>query len=498
MLSRSSAFVSRTVSRNVRDVQSDSQLAIAAASGDRDALADIYDRYANTLYELCRVILNDPHEASDALQDTFVIAATRLSGLRDPDRLKPWLCAIARHEAIRRSSKRARNRPAHDDALDIPVMDESTTGLVADDAANLVWEAAEALTERERAVLVLNVRQGLEGAELAAAAGMPGPATSVLLSRAKTQLASAVRCTLLIRNGRDACPELAQIVPRKHAAIDGLIRKRVARHATSCAICATTWNKTPEALGVLAAAPLVGAPVALRHKVLNDPRLISFSAPLGTGNWQHDGFPPKEVVDNERRRIVAWFAAALVTIVVVVGIVISADYDGPRLAAPGARTTTTDPSEVEEFAPWPTDPKTGQTVTTKKGATTTTAKKPTTTTTARPAGGGAGTTQPPEPTTTTEPPFSISAGMRENVIECGNSGHVTATTNKPANGVLVLTWTSPDGRTTSGSNMDQTGPNTWVGTAGPMSQGGTWKWSVSTFPSSGVRSDHTVSVICPQ
>jgi len=492
MLSRSSASVSRTLGRNVRDVLSDSQLAIAAASGDRGALADIYDRYANTLYELCRVILNDPHEASDALQDTFVIAATRLSGLRDPDRLKSWLCAIARHESIRRSSKRARNRPTHDDALDVPVMDDATTGLVADDAANLVWEAAEALTERERAVLVLNVRQGLEGAELAAAAGMPGPATSVLLSRAKTQLATAVRCTLLIRNGRDDCVELAALVPRKHAALDALTRKRVARHASSCPICATKWNSTPEALGVLAAAPLLGAPVALRHKVLNDPRLISFTTPLGTGHWHHDGFPPSEEVDNDRRRIIGWLAAALVTVLVVVGIMVASDDDTRRLAAPRANTTeTTEGSPAEEFAPWPTDAKTGQTVTTKKGATTTTAKKGATTTTARPTPGGGPTptTQPPAPTTTTTAPLRISAQMRDSTLSCGEYGFVTANTTGPVPDQLYLWWRSEDGSGQEGTAMGRSGTYTWTGNAKP-SHSGNWTWWVSTgLTGGGTRSD---------
>jgi hypothetical protein len=39
---------------------------------------------------------------------TFVLAASRLAGLRDPDRLRPWLYAVARNECYRRL--RARNR----------------------------------------------------------------------------------------------------------------------------------------------------------------------------------------------------------------------------------------------------------------------------------------------------------------------------------------------------------------------------------------------------
>ena len=56
-----------------------------------------------------------------------------------------------------------------------------------------------------------------------------------------------------------------------------LTRKRVARHATGCEHCEPRWNSSPDALGVLAVAPMLGAPAALKSKVLNDPRLISTS-----------------------------------------------------------------------------------------------------------------------------------------------------------------------------------------------------------------------------
>jgi RNA polymerase sigma factor (sigma-70 family) len=478
-------------------VLTDAELAIAAASGDRSAFADIYDRYANSLYELCRAVLGDPHEASDALHDTFVIAATRLAGLRDPSRLKPWLCAIARHESIRRSSKRSRNRPSVDEVLEVPVADESARGLMAEDAAALVWEAADALTERERAVLVLNVRQGLEGAELAAAAGLPGATVSVLLSRAKTQLASAVRCALLIRTGRDACPELTQIVPRKHAALDGLTRKRVARHATSCPICAESWNKTPEALGVLAAAPLVGAPVALRHKVLNDPQLISFSSPLGGAGWSRDGFPPPEPDEwspaQRRRRILGGLIAASIAIVVALGLVlIGGDDDAPSLAAPRPLGTTT--TTVEDFAPWPTDAPTSST-TPKK--TTTTVKR--TTTTRRGTGAVVPTTTPTTaaPTTTTEPPLIISASTRASTLSCHSSTAVNATTSgrdlKPGE-TLFLHWkdASGSGGTTS---MSESNGN-WTATLGPIDTEGTTTWSV-TSSGGGSSGGHTINVSGP-
>ncbi|HVT76965.1 MAG TPA: sigma-70 family RNA polymerase sigma factor [Acidimicrobiales bacterium] len=471
----------------------DAELAIAAASGDRDAFADIYDRYADALYELCRAVLGDAHEASDALHDTFVIAATRLGGLRDPSRLKPWLCAIARHESMRRSSRRARNRPVTAEVLDVPVADDSARGLMADDAATLVWEAADALTDRERAVLVLNVRQGLEGAELAAAAGLPGPTVSVLLSRAKSQLATAVRCTLLIRHGRDACPELAQIVPRKHMALDGLIRKRVARHAPDCTICAPTWNSSPDALGLLAAAPLVGAPVALRHAVLNDPRLISFSTTLGGGGWQRDGFPPPEPVES-RRRIVVGLAAAMVAVLVAVGMVLIArgGDDDKTVSAGAPRSHRTTTSDVEDFAPWPTDPPHASTTTTIPKTTTTT--RPRATTTTHRAAVVPPVTTVPAPTTTTEPPLNISASSAARQLSCHSSTNVTATTSGRAlrpGETLFLRWQDATG---SGStvSMHQSG-NSWTAELGPIDSPGTASWSVFTNESAS-SGTHTITV----
>ena len=64
-------------------------------------LADVYDRYADPLYKYCRSLLGDPADAADAVQDAFVIAASRLGGLRDAERLRAWLYAVARNECLR-------------------------------------------------------------------------------------------------------------------------------------------------------------------------------------------------------------------------------------------------------------------------------------------------------------------------------------------------------------------------------------------------------------
>ena len=77
----------------------DSEVVAAIVAGDPAGLAEAYDRYATPLYSFCLTMLRQPADAADAVQDTFVIAVPKLSGLRDPERLRSWLYAVARANA---------------------------------------------------------------------------------------------------------------------------------------------------------------------------------------------------------------------------------------------------------------------------------------------------------------------------------------------------------------------------------------------------------------
>jgi len=82
----------------------DRELVAAIVTGDPDGLAEAYDRYAAPLYTYCRFMLPDPHpagESADVVADTFIIAAAKLQGLRDPNQLGSWLHAVARNECLR-------------------------------------------------------------------------------------------------------------------------------------------------------------------------------------------------------------------------------------------------------------------------------------------------------------------------------------------------------------------------------------------------------------
>src|ERR671911_299564 len=101
------------------DARDDAELVRAATAGDRGAFAAIYDRYADRLHDFCWSVLRDRDEAADATQDAFLVAAERLGQLRDPERLRPWLYAIARSQALRRVRARSRVAP-EEDMTDLP------------------------------------------------------------------------------------------------------------------------------------------------------------------------------------------------------------------------------------------------------------------------------------------------------------------------------------------------------------------------------------------
>lgn len=254
----------------------DRDLVARIVSGDPEALAAAYDRYGPALYTYCRSMLHDGDEAADALQDTFVVAARKLDGLRDPDRLRPWLYAVARNECLRRL--RARGR---DVGLDLAgeVSDDSVdleAGVRQSEIRDLVRSAFGGLNPGDREVLELSLRHELDGAELGAALGVSANHAHAVLSRARTQLETSLGALLVARTGRQECPELAALLEGWDGELTVLMRKRVNRHIENCDICGERRKLLlrPEAL--LGALPILLLPPHLRSKVM---RLVSDTLP---------------------------------------------------------------------------------------------------------------------------------------------------------------------------------------------------------------------------
>ena len=251
----------------------DAQLVTAYLSGDRDALASIYDLYAPGLYDTAAAMLSDRHDAADMVQDVFCIAAERLNQLRDPDRLKPWLYAVLRNEVYRRTKKRKRTTPTDFQSETTPDVvasfDPNAEGATAsyDELAELVRSAAFGLDERDRLVLELSVRQGLTGTDLADALGVSPEQSYSLVHRMRDRIEKSLGAFTVAKMGSQECKELATIISGWNGEFSVLIRKRVSRHIDECSICEKTRSKYAP-LALFGAAPVILLPLGLREKVL--------------------------------------------------------------------------------------------------------------------------------------------------------------------------------------------------------------------------------------
>ncbi len=201
----------------------DATLVHLAAAGDREAWAGIYDRYADRLHDYCFSILRDRHEAEDALHDAFVVAAGRIDQLRDPSRLRPWLYAICRTSALARARRRARAVPT-EGAADMSPAAVDEPGAEQAELARLVQDAAGGLAARDRAVLDLHLRHGLDGADLGEALGVDAHHATVVLSRVRDLVERSLGALLVARTGRRECPELDRLLAGWDGGLSPLLR----------------------------------------------------------------------------------------------------------------------------------------------------------------------------------------------------------------------------------------------------------------------------------
>lgn len=221
-----------------RRIVSDADLARAAAAGDRAALAVIYNRYAAPLHAYCVGILRDRHAASDCVQDVFCTATTELPKLRDADKLRSWLYAIARRSALRALSDR-RREAACDELPDNAATGPGPFTLTAqNELRQLITQAAGGLSERDRQVLELAYHHGVTGTELAQALGISYESTKKVLQRLRDTVERSLGALLVARRASShGCPRLAADLSGWDQQFTVLMRKRIARHIESCPSC---------------------------------------------------------------------------------------------------------------------------------------------------------------------------------------------------------------------------------------------------------------------
>ena len=91
-----------------------------ARQGDHDAFAELAGAAISRLDSAAWLILRDPEQAKDAVQNALVRAWRDLPTLRDPDRFDAWLHRLLVHACIDEARRLRRHR------VDVELTDRST------------------------------------------------------------------------------------------------------------------------------------------------------------------------------------------------------------------------------------------------------------------------------------------------------------------------------------------------------------------------------------
>lgn len=165
--------------------QSDEQLMIRLANGDRNALRPLVDRYQRQLYVfLYRMLDGNVSAAQDTVQETFLRLINQRS--YQPSRpLRPWMYRVATNVATD-YLRRTQPLPLHQtsDVVDTTLGPESSAEL--SERAELVRTALDTLPPGLRSVLILRFYHDFSLQEVADALDIP-------VGTVKSRLFSATR-----------------------------------------------------------------------------------------------------------------------------------------------------------------------------------------------------------------------------------------------------------------------------------------------------------------
>ena len=163
------------------------QLLIHIAGGEREALAELYQRTRSAVYGLALSYLKNAHDAQDLTQDVYVQVWDCAEQYRLTGSPMGWLLAVCRNLCLMRLRREERHAALSEEEWDaIPARE---CGLDADERA-LLQGALASLTDEERRIVLLHAVTGLKYRELAALLELPLPTVLSKYHRALKKMRS--------------------------------------------------------------------------------------------------------------------------------------------------------------------------------------------------------------------------------------------------------------------------------------------------------------------
>lgn len=193
-----------TLAMQETELLADAELVGLCLGGDREAFGRIVERYQSLVCALTYSACGDLARSEDLAQEMFIAAWRQLPTLKEPAKLKHWLCGILRN--LISNSARAQNRnplaaavALEDEVAASPEWNAPADVAMSKEEETILWRVLETLPRPYRDPLVLFYRSGDSAAEVAEALEMSEEAVRQRLSRGQAMLNE--RVTRLVESG---------------------------------------------------------------------------------------------------------------------------------------------------------------------------------------------------------------------------------------------------------------------------------------------------------
>ena len=175
----------------------DEDLVAASLDGSRDAFGHIVARYQSLICSMAYSATGSLGQSEDLAQETFITAWKHLRLLREPGKLRSWLCGIARNR-INYTLRRDGRRPLTvaeplEHAADAPACEPLPSDhAITQEEEAILWRALAAIPESYREPLVLFYREHQSVEHVAEALELSQDAVKQRLSRGRKLLQEQV------------------------------------------------------------------------------------------------------------------------------------------------------------------------------------------------------------------------------------------------------------------------------------------------------------------
>ena len=172
---------------------SDSELVSQSLAGNRDAFGGIVARYQSMLCSIAYSATGSLSQSEDLAQETFVTAWKQLADLRNPEKLRSWLCRILRnltYDALLRQGREPVHKAEPLEEVEgtpapAPLPSDHT---ISREEEAILWRSIERIPERYREPLVLYYREHQSVENVASALNLSEDAVKQRLSRGRKLL----------------------------------------------------------------------------------------------------------------------------------------------------------------------------------------------------------------------------------------------------------------------------------------------------------------------